>query len=144
MYLTSFPLCSKGRICEGSDMRGSDMRGSTVLYKTTLQMSSLLQHSPNWAENPTVKSTHWRQSQITTNCCLLDVSYGKHGFKVSLDTYSTDYILWKNRTRMPCLVWQSRCLGKSSNRIIPFQPFFSDGHRSKEYLDLISCFPFAG
>ena len=30
MYLTSFPLYSKGRICEGSDMRGSDMRGSTV------------------------------------------------------------------------------------------------------------------
>ena len=31
MYLTSFPLYSKDRICEGSDMRGSDIRGSTVL-----------------------------------------------------------------------------------------------------------------
>ena len=30
MYLTSFPLYSKGRICERSVMRGSDMRGSTV------------------------------------------------------------------------------------------------------------------
>ena len=32
--MTSFPLYSKGRICEGSDMRGSDMRGSTVFLNS--------------------------------------------------------------------------------------------------------------
>ena len=39
MYLTSFPLHSEGRICEGSDMRGSDMRGSTVALATNMQES---------------------------------------------------------------------------------------------------------